>query len=234
MVAELIGTCLLVACVIGSGIMGDSLSPDNAGVALLGNAIATWGILYVLITVFGPVSGAHFNPVVTAAFFLFRDGAIGNDTLGAIMYALSQFGGGILGTIVAHAMFNLPAIGNFADAKNRDSPGELFGEIVATFGLLLTIFGTILAHPTKEQSVPLAVGLYITAGYWFTSSTSFANPAVAVARCFTDTFASINPRTSLWRFLVGQLVGLVVALPFLAWMYEGRGVLKALAVLVRR
>ena len=185
MVAEFFGTCFLVATIVGSGMMGDNLSPDD-GVALLGNTLATWGILFVLITVFGPVSGADFNPVVSATKCCKRMIPVKQ----LLAFVPCQFAGGIGGAVVAHAMFNVTAIGAF-EGKDRDTGGELFAEAVATVGLLVTIFGSIAVK--AEPTIPMAVGLYITAGYWFTSSTSFANPAVTVARSFTDTFAGISP-----------------------------------------
>lgn len=240
MVAEAVGTCLLVAAIIGSGIMADRLAGGNDAVALLGNTLATWGMLYVIILVFGPVSGAHFNPVVSLTFLCRRELA----PLEFIAYLPMQFGGGILGAVVAHGMFNgdpgrsysaepwsgtQGAIGSF-DGKERDSPGEFFAECVATFGLLTTILGALSAG--RGADIPMAVGLYITAGYWYTSSTALANPAVTVARCFTDSFSSISP-VSFPAFFGGQAVGFVVALPFCAFLFERRSPLDALGLLLR-
>ena len=167
--AEALGTMFLVAVIVGSGYHGDILSPDD-GVALLGNTLATWGILYVLISVLGGISGAHFNPVVSCCFWLKRE-------LSSLKFALFvpfQIGGAILGSHVAHAMFQKKIY--YFDGKDRDSWGEFFSEALTTLGLLLTIFGGIKA----KGDVPMLVGLFITAGYWFSSSTSFANPAVTI------------------------------------------------------
>lgn len=219
--AEFLGTLLLVATIIGSGMMGDNLSDDD-GVALLGNTLATWGILYVLITTLGPVSGAHFNPVVTCAFWLKRECASSH----AALFVPAQVGGAIAGAYVAHGMF-MHRNGIF-DGKDRDSDGELFSEFVTTFGLLLTILGGIAA----KKDVPMLVGLFITAGYWFSSSTSFANPAVTIGRSFTDTFASISPR-SFPAYFAGQALGLLVALPTCEWLFSNKAPSAALATLRR-
>ena len=219
--AECLGTMFLVAVIVGSGYHGDILSPDD-GVALLGNTLATWGILYVLISVLGGISGAHFNPVVSCCFWLKRE-------LSSLKFALFvpfQIGGAILGSHVAHAMFQKKIY--YFDGKDRDSWGEFFSEALTTLGLLLTIFGGIKA----KGDVPMLVGLFITAGYWFSSSTSFANPAVTIGRSFTDTFASITPKS--WpAFMGGQAVGLVVGLPMCEWLIWGKPVKDALLVLVR-
>ncbi|CAH0368982.1 unnamed protein product [Pelagomonas calceolata] len=219
--AEALGTMFLVAVIVGSGYHGDILSPDD-GVALLGNTLATWGILYVLISVLGGISGAHFNPVVSCCFWLKRE-------LSSLKFALFvpfQIGGAILGSHVAHAMFQKKIY--YFDGKDRDSWGEFFSEALTTLGLLLTIFGGIKA----KGDVPMLVGLFITAGYWFSSSTSFANPAVTIGRSFTDTFASITPKS--WpAFMGGQAVGLVVGLPMCEWLVWGKPVKDALLVLVR-
>jgi len=222
-VAEFIGTMMLVAVIIGSGIMGDNLSEDD-GVALLGNTLATWGILYVLITVLGPVSGAHFNPIVTLSFFLKKE----LNFLVLLSYTLVQCICAILGAIVAHGMFEYKAV-EFG-GKDRDSVGEFFSEIVATFGLLMTIHGCIACKNTA--SIPMAVGLYITAGYWFTASTSFANPAVTIGRTFTSTFAGISVRSWLGYFS-GQIIGLILSVVFNAWLFEKKDIVRALKVLFR-
>jgi len=219
---EFFGTMFLVATIIGSGMMGDNLSPDD-GVALLGNTLATWGILYVLITALGPISGAHFNPVVSACCFLKRE--MGFPKL--VVFSVFQVGGGVVGAYVAHAMF-MKRNGEF-DGKDRDSDGEFFAEFVATVGLLSTIFGFVKAR----ADVAMGVGLYITAGYWYTSSTSFANPAVTIARSFTDTFAGISPKSFRGYFL-GQLLGLIFALPATEWLFFDRDPLTALLTLLRR
>ena len=218
--AEALGTMFLVAVIVGSGYHGDILSPDD-GVALLGNTLATWGILYVLISVLGGISGAHFNPVVSCCFWLKRE-------LSSLKFALFvpfQIGGAILGSHVAHAMFQKKIY--YFDGKDRDSWGEFFSEALTTLGLLLTIFGGIKA----KADVPMLVGLFITAGYWFSSSTSFANPAVTIGRSFTDTFASITVKS--WpAFMGGQAVGLVVALPMCEWLIWGKPVKDSVLVLV--
>ena len=201
LVAEGLGTALLLATVVGSGIMGEALSPQNSGVALLANTIPTGAILYVLITIFGPISGAHFNPAVTLAFYL-RNEIEFKQTL---PYITVQILGGILGVLLANAMFDLSIIQ--ISEKARASTGQGISEIVATFGLLLVIFGGI-KH--RANQVPMLVGLYITGAYWFTASTSFANPAVTIARMFSDTFAGIAP-TSAPMFIICQLLGAALA-----------------------
>lgn len=203
--AEFIGTALLLATVVGSGIMGETLAGGNVALALLANALATGAILFVLISAFGPVSGAHFNPVVTMVFALKRDisPAMG------LGYALAQVTGAIAGVVLAHLMFGEPGI-QFSTTA-RTGAAQWLSETVAAFGLLLTILLTLKAH---AQSVPAAVGLYIVAAYWFTASTSFANPAVTLARAFSDTFAGIRlldvPMFALMQN-IGALAGLAVA-----------------------
>jgi glycerol uptake facilitator-like aquaporin len=196
-VAEFVGTALLVATVIGSGVMGDTLSPQNAGVALLGNTLATAAILYVLISVLGPVSGAHFNPAVTAVFA--SRGVISAPL--AAGYAAVQVAGGLSGAVLAHAMFGLDLLQ--AGATVRTGSGQWIGETVATFGLVLTILGMARHRP---DNIAIAVALFIAAGYWFTSSTSFANPAVTIARGLSDTFAGIRP-VDVLPFIAAQAVG---------------------------
>jgi glycerol uptake facilitator-like aquaporin len=181
--AEALGTTFLLAIVVGSGIMGDALADGNDAIALLGNTIATGAGLYVLILIFGPVSGAHFNPAVTLTFLLRKEIAVGM----AVAYIAAQVAGGVIGVWIAHAMFDLDILQR--SVKARDGAGQMIGEAVATFGLVLTILGAVRFRP---ESVASAVGLYITAGYWFTSSTSFANPAVTIARTLTDTFAGVR------------------------------------------
>jgi glycerol uptake facilitator-like aquaporin len=200
--AEAVGTALLLATVVGSGIMGENLSQGNDGIALLANTIATGAILYVLITMFGPVSGAHFNPAVTFCFWLRKE----LDTRSARGYLVAQFVGGIVGVIVAHWMFGEPTL--VLGTKSRTGLSQWFAEAVATGGLLLTILGCLRSRP---ESIPTAVGLYITAGYWFTASTSFANPAVTFARSFTDSFAGIQP-LHMPLFMVAQLLGMAAAM----------------------
>jgi glycerol uptake facilitator-like aquaporin len=205
--AEAFGTALLVSTVVGSGIMAESLTKDTA-LALLGNTLPTGAILVVLITILGPISGAHFNPAVSLVFALKRD-LPGRD---AAFYALVQVGGGILGTVAAHAMFALPLLD--ASAKARTGGPLWLAEWVATFGLVVTILAGIRF---AQAAVPWLVGLYITAAYWFTASTSFANPAVAIARAFTNTFSGIRP-VDLPGFILAQLLGALCALAFAAWL----------------
>ncbi len=205
--AEALGTGLLVATVIGSGIMADALSADG-GVALLGNTIPTGAILVVLITILGPVSGAHLNPAVTLVFALRRTIAAPL----AAAYALAQVAGGLLGALLAHAMFELPLLQT--GALVRSGTGQWLAEAVATFGLVATILGGLRSRP---EAVPWLVGLYITAACWFTASTSFANPAVAVARAFSDTFAGIRPG-DVPAFVLSEAAGAVVALRVMGWL----------------
>jgi len=201
LLAEMLGTCLLVATVVGSGIMAQSLTKDFA-LALLANSLATGAILVVLITILGPVSGAQFNPVVTLISAIRRELAPGN----ALAYVVSQLAGGVLGTVAAHIMFSMPALGSAE--KVRTGAGQWFAEAVATFGLVLVIQGGLRYH---RASLPWLVGLYITAAYWFTASTSFANPAVTLARSFTDTFSGIAP-ASVPAFVLGQVLGALAGL----------------------
>ena len=206
--AEGLGTLLLVAGVVGSGIMAQRLTQDVA-LALLCNAVATGALLTVLILIFAPVSGAHFNPAVTLALCARREIAVRD----ALLYAAAQIAGGVAGTLLAHAMFALPllAVGTTA----RTGGGEWLAEAVATFGLVLTIFG---CRAGGTRVVAAAVGLYITAAYWFTASTSFANPAVTLARALTPTFAGIRPIDAL-MFIAVQLVAAVLAAAFARWLF---------------
>ena len=199
--AEALGSFLLFATVIGSGIMGETLSSGNAGLALLGNTFATGAMLYVLITIFGPLSGAHFNPAVTLVITLRGEIAAAK----ALRYGLAQLGGGIAGVWAAHAMFALPVL-QLSD-KVRNGPGQWFSEALATFGLLLTILGT---RHARNEAVPTAVAFYIVAAYWFTSSTSFANPAITLARCLSNSFAGISP-ANVPAFIAAQIVGALLA-----------------------
>jgi glycerol uptake facilitator-like aquaporin len=210
--AEALGTLFLVCTVVGSGIMADALSDDDA-VALLGNTIPTGAILVVLILVLGPVSGAHFNPAVTLVFALRREIAAGL----ALAYVAAQVAGGIAGAILAHAMFDLPLIQ--ASTTVRTGGPQWLAEGVATFGLVAVILGGLRA---RAEAVPWLVGLYITAAYWFTASTSFANPAVAIARGFTDTFSGIRP-VDVPAFVVAQCAGAVVAALLMGWLYRRAG-----------
>jgi len=207
--AEWLGSALLVAVVIGSGIMGDRLASGNMAVALLGNTMATGAALIVLILIFGPISGAHFNPAVTL-YFAVQGDIVWRD---AGAYVVVQILGGLAGAVLAHLMFELPwlEISNHA----RTGPGQWVGEFVATFVLLATIAGCRRGNPA---ATPYAVGLIITAGYWFTSSTSFANPAVTIARSVTDTFAGIRPGDAP-AFIVAQLVAALVAVVMFRWLF---------------
>ncbi len=201
LLAEGIGSFFLFATVIGSGIMAERLAGGNDAIALLANSIATGAMLFVLIAMLGPVSGAHMNPAVSLVAALRRE-------LGprdAAFYALTQLGFGILGAWAAHVMFDLPLLQ--LAAKARTGPGQWTGEFIATFGLVLTIIGTVRHRP---EWVPASVALYITAAYWFTSSTSFANPAITVARSLTDSFAGIAAHDAP-LFIVAQLLGAIAA-----------------------
>lgn len=195
--AEAMGTALLVATVVGSGIMAETLSGGNVAVALLANTLATGAILYVLITALGPVSGAHFNPVVSAVFASRRE----ISWKIALAFTLAQIAGGIGGCVLAHAMFEQPLIQFSAQA--RTGPGQWLSEAVATFALVLTILGTLRSRP---DAVPVSVALVIVAAYWFTASTSFANPAVTMARALSGTFAGIAP-SDVPAFVIAQFVG---------------------------
>ncbi len=209
LVAEGIGTMTLLATVIGSGIMAGRLAGDNVAVALLGNTIPTGAILYVLITIFGPVSGAHFNPAVTIAFAIRRQVAAPQ----ALMFILMQVAGGLCGAMLAHLMFEMPILQLSQNA--RTGGAQWLSEFVATFGLLTVIFGGLRWRP---ESVPMLVGLYITAAYWFTASTSFANPAVTIARAFTDSFSGILPAHAP-GFILAQLAAACLAPAILGWMF---------------
>lgn len=195
--AEALGTALLLAAVVGSGIMGERLAGGNVAIALLANTLATGAALVVLISIFGPVSGAHFNPAVSLVFALRRE-LPGREALG---YVAAQFAGAILGVFAAHAMFAAPILE--VSHKLRDGPAQWFSEGVATFGLVLTILGAVRFTP---RAVAALVGLYIASAYWFTASTSFANPAVTVARALTDSFAGIAP-ASVAGFIAAQILG---------------------------
>ena len=209
-VAEGLGSFFLFACVIGSGIMAERLSGGNDAVALLGNTLATGAILFVLITMLGPISGAHMNPAVSLVAASRRELSWPD----AAAYIFAQLCFGILGAWAAHLMFDLPALQ--LSVKARTGLGQWIGEAIATFGLILTILGTVRFRP---QSVPASVGLYLTAAYWFTSSTSFANPAITIARSLSDTFAGIAPR-DVPLFIVAQLIGAAVAALLARWLFE--------------
>ncbi len=206
--AEALGTAILVATVVGSGIMADRLSDDIA-VSLLGNTIPTGAILVVLITILGPISGAHFNPVVTMIFALRREIEAG----AVLPYVLAQVAGGVAGTLLAHAMFDLPLLQ--LSQTVRSGTGQWTAEVVATAGLMLTIFGGLRF---RAEAIPMLVGLYITAAYWFTASTSFANPAVAIARGFTDTFAGIRP-ADLPGFILAEVAGALLGALVSAFLF---------------
>jgi glycerol uptake facilitator-like aquaporin len=212
LVAEALGTALLVATVVGSGIMAESLTRDVA-LALLGNTLPTGAILVVLIAILGPISGAHFNPAVTLIFALKRQLTPRH----ALLYIVVQIAGGIAGTMMAHAMFALPLLD--ASMKMRSGGAQWLAEGVAAFGLVATILAGIRF---ERASVPWLVGLYITAAYWFTSSTSFANPAVAIARSMTNTFSGIRP-ADLPGFIAAELCGAVVALMLMRWLLRAGG-----------
>ena len=212
LVAEALGTAFLLATVVGSGIMAESLADGNTALALLANSIATGAMLAVLILVFAPISGAHFNPAVTLCFLIRRD----ISTSRAILYWLTQVTAGLAGVMVAHVMFSAPLFS--ASTTSRTGIHQWTGEFVATFGLVAAILGTIRYQP---RATPWAVGLVITAGYWYTSSTSFANPAVTIARGFTDTFSGIVP-LHVPAFVLAQLVAAVVATLAFAWLLAGK------------
>ena len=210
--AEALGTALLVATVVGSGIMAETLTKDTA-VALLGNTLPTGAILVVLITILGPISGAHFNPAVSLVFALKRDVTPSD----AALYVLAQVAGGVAGTILAHLMFSLPLVE--LSLRARSGSAQCFSEWVATFGLIVTILTGVRFAQT---SVPWLVGLYITAAYWFTASTSFANPAVAIARSLTNTFSGIRS-VDLPGFIAAELVGAICGLAFARWLLRQPG-----------
>jgi len=219
LLAEFVGTALLVTAVVGSGVMATTLSPDDVGLQLLENSVATAFALGALILTFGPVSGAHFNPVVSAAdWFLGRRARTGLTATDLGGYALAQVLGAIAGSVLANVMFDLAAV-TFS-AKDRSAGHLLLGEVVATAGLLLLIFA--LARSGRAGVAPAAVGAYIGAAYWFTSSTSFANPAVTIGRAFTDTFAGIAP-ASVPGFILAQLIGLLAGTSLLLALYPAVG-----------
>ena len=212
-VAEFAGTALLLVAVVGSGIMGDRLSAGNMGIALLANSIATGGALVVLILTFGPVSGAHFNPAVSLA-----DATRGRlSWASAVQYVVAQVSGGFLGVAVADLMFGEPIFA--VSHRMRAGLPQAFSECVATFGLLSVISS---CSRTRPSIVPFAVGAYITAAYWFTSSTAFANPAVTLARTMTDTFTGIRP-ADVPAFLVAQALGATGATALFRWLVPGPG-----------
>jgi len=210
--AEAIGTAFLLAIVVGSGVMGERLAQGNLAVALLANSIATGAGLYVLVSILGPVSGAHFNPVVSGVSVW--DGRLSG--YHGIVYVLAQVSGAFAGVAAAHLMFGLPIVQ--VSARIRPTLGEGFGEFIATFGLVLLI---LLALRHSVEAIPMLVAAFITTAYWFTSSTSFANPAVTFARAMTDTFAGISP-SSVPLFIGGQISGAVAATLFGRWLLGPR------------
>jgi glycerol uptake facilitator-like aquaporin len=209
-VAECLGTAFLLATVVGSGVMAARLAGGNGALALLCNTLPTGAILVVLILTFGPVSGAHFNPAVTIAQALRRELPL--DV--AATYIAAQIVGGIAGVLAAHIMFEIPLWQ--ISTTVRTGPGQWFAEFIATFGLLLTILGCMARTPA---AIPYAVGLYIAAAYWFTASTSFANPAVTIARGFTDTYAGIAP-AGVIAFILAQMAGTAAAVTLARWLWQ--------------
>lgn len=207
--AEFLGTAFLLATVVGSGIMAERLAGGNVAIALLGNTIPTGAILVVLITILGPVSGAHFNPAVTVAFAVRREIGPGDSAL----YIAAQIAGGLAGMLAAHIMFEEQLFQISSTA--RTGPAQWFAEVVATFGLVAVILGSLR---WRADTVPYMVGLYITAAYWFTASTSFANPAVTVARSFTDTFSGISPG-HMPAFIGAQIAGALAAVAIGRWLF---------------
>ena len=200
--SEFLGTLALVATVVGSGIMAENLAGGNAAIALLGNTIATGAILYVLITIFAPISGAHFNPAVTLVMLALRELSL----LGGILYISAQIAGGLCGTFLAHFMFEQEILQ--LSGNERSGLAQYGSEVIATIGLVLTI---LLGRKFRADQVAMLVGLYITAAYWFTSSTSFANPAVTIARTFSDSFSGISISDTPY-FIVAQIIGAFMAL----------------------
>jgi glycerol uptake facilitator-like aquaporin len=207
--AECLGTALLVATVVGSGIMGEKLAGGNVALALFGNTLPTGAILVVLILALGPISGAHFNPAVSLVMSLRKE----HPWQEVLPYAAAQIVGGFIGTLVAHGMYELPLL-EFA-VKTRTGLAQWFAEFVATFGLLVTI---LAVSRFKSGSIPVAVGLYISAAYWFTASTSFANPAVTIARSLTDSFSGIAP-ADVPMFILAQFAGALTALMLISWFF---------------
>ncbi len=208
--AEALGSFFLFATVVGSGIMAETLAGGNVAVALLGNTLATGAILFVLIAILAPISGAHFNPAVTLVMLLRKELPV----LAAILFVLAQLAGGLIGVWAAHFMFELPVFQ--LSEKIRTGNGQWLGELIATFGLIFTILGTVRFRP---EWVAPAVGLYISAGYWFTSSTSFANPAITVGRAFSNSFAGIAPE-NVAGFVIAQFIGALLAWALAIWLFE--------------
>jgi glycerol uptake facilitator-like aquaporin len=211
LVAEGVGSFFLFATVIGSGIMAERLAGGNVAVALLGNALATAAMLFVLITMLGPISGAHFNPAVSFVMAARRELAWNR----ALLYVIVQIGFGILGAFAAHLMFDMPILQ--ISTHPRTGVGQWASEAIATFGLIFTIIGTARHRPNW---IPASVALYIAAGYWFTSSTSFANPAITIARSLTDSFSGIAPSDAP-MFIVAQFAGTLVSGLAARWLFDG-------------
>ena len=210
LIAEFSGSAMLLISVVGSGIMGESLANGNTAIALLANAIATGCMLYCIITIFGPISGAHFNPVVSVAFCIRREISI----FCAILYILMQISGGIIGVWITHLMFDQTILQ--ISQTNRSGINLWCSEVFATFGLILVIFGSLFHSP---KVIPAIVGIYITGAYWFTSSTSFANPAVSIARALTDTFAGISPMNAP-SFILSQFIGLFLSMFLIHFLFS--------------
>jgi glycerol uptake facilitator-like aquaporin len=213
LVAEGIGTAFLLMAVVGSGIMGERLAGGSAAIALLANTAATGAALVVLISIFGPISGAHFNPAVSLLFMLRRELGIAH----GIGYIAVQIVAAIAGVGIAHLMFGLPVLE--ISTKLRDGPSQAFSEFVATLGLMATILGAVRYCPERVAAL---VGLYIASAYWFTASTSFANPAVTIARALSDTFAGIAPHSAP-AFIAAQIAAVVAAYLSLNWLFPNRG-----------
>jgi glycerol uptake facilitator-like aquaporin len=218
-VAEFLGTWLLVATVVGSGIMAESLADGNVAVALLGNTIATGAILFVLIAMLGPISGAHFNPAVSLVFTVAGE----LPAAAFALYLAAQVAGGVAGTFTAHLMFEMPVLQ--LSEHVRQGPSQFLSEVIATFGLLATILGCRRFRP---DIIPTAVALYVVAGYWFTASTCFANPAVAIARSLTNTFSGIRPMDTPW-FILAEIAGALLAAGVFRWMLAAKEAERASA-----
>jgi glycerol uptake facilitator-like aquaporin len=210
--AEFLGTWLLVATVVGSGIMAENLAGGNVAIALLGNTIATGAMLVALIAMLGPISGAHFNPAVSLIFTAAGD--LSATTF--VLYVVAQVCGGIAGTVTAHLMFELPIIQ--ISEHVRQGPGQFLSEMVATFGLIATILG---CRRFRAEIIPVAVALYVVAGYWFTASTCFANPAVTIARSLTNTFSGIRLVDAPW-FILAEIVGALLAAGLFRWLFAAK------------
>ena len=210
--SEFLGTTILLFTIIGSGIMGETLADGNTAIALLGNTIATGAILFVLITLFGPIYGAHFNPAVSIAMLISKK----MTKIDAVIYIILQIIGAVLGVLIAHLMFELQIFQ--ISLKLRQGPSQGFSEIVATFGLIIVIFGGLKVRP---DAVPALVGFYITSAYWFTASTSFANPAVTLARSLSNTFAGINP-SNIGMFIFCQFVGMIIAIIVVKYIFSSK------------